>query len=132
MRAPASAPLPWLKWGAAAALLLVIGFGVGRRTVPAEAQVRALRASLKAELHAELSAELAEYKTNAEQKTAQDNKLILAALGKSESDRVADYALLHKELETVAVLTQNSFQQTQQQIVTLANYTEPGEKTQRQ
>ena len=129
---PARAPLPWLKWGIAAALLLVAGFGVGRRTSPAAAEVRAMRASLKEELHAELSAELAAYKTDAEQKSAQDNKLILAALSKSDADRLADYALLHKELETVAVLTQNSFQQTQQQIVTLANYSEPGDKPSQQ
>jgi len=133
VRARLPLPLPWLKWGIAAALMLAIGFSAGRRVTPPEMDVRALRASLKAELHAELyaqlekqqSQQLTEYKTNAEQKTAQDNKLVLNALGKLETDRIADYASLHKELETVAVLTQNSLQQAQQQIVTLANYSQP-------
>jgi hypothetical protein len=121
-RVRAEIPAPWLKWGIAAGLALMIGFSAGRRAGASD--VQAMRASLKVEL----SAELAEYKTSAEQKTAQDNKLILAALGKAEADRLADSAWLRKELETVAVTTQDSLQETHQQIVTLANYTRPEDK----
>jgi hypothetical protein len=35
---------------------------------------------------------------------------------------------MHKELETVAVLTQASLQNAQQQIVTLAGYSGPNDK----
>jgi hypothetical protein len=127
-RVPARLNLSWVKWGIAAAFLLVTGFSVGRGMAPGETQVRAIRASLKTELSGELAQQLADYKKGADQKSAQDNKLILDALAKTDNDRVADYAQLHKELETVAVLTQNSFQQTQQQIVTLANYSQPENK----
>jgi hypothetical protein len=121
---------PWLKWGIAAAFLLVAGFSVGRGMAPSETQVRTIRASLKAELSAEVAQQIVDYKKSADQKSAQDNKLILDALAKTDTDRLADYAELHKELETVAVLTQNTFQQTQQQIVTLANYSQPETKNQ--
>jgi hypothetical protein len=123
---------PLLKWGMAAVLTLVIGFGAGR-LVSRVTDTRALRASLKAEIRAELLAELkqqqerelAAYKTSAEEKLVEDNKLILGALGKLDADRQADYTSLRKELETVAVLTQAGLQREQQQIVTLASLSEP-------
>jgi anti-sigma factor RsiW len=121
-RARARVLEPLVKWGIAAGLMLGIGFGVGRLTSPATADSQTLRASLKAQLHDELLAEL-------QQHQAQDNKVIFTALGKVDADRVADYASLRKELETVAVLTQDSFQQAQQQIVTLANYSQTDGKT---
>jgi len=126
-------PSPLLKWGMAAALTLMIGFGAGRLVSPAAADTRAMRASLKSEIRNELltelkqeqDRELAAYKLSAEEKLAQDNKIILAALGKLDADRQADYASLRKELETVAVLTQDSLQRAQQQIVTLASLSQP-------
>jgi len=126
-------PSPLLKWGIAAVLTLMVGFGAGRLVSPAAADTRALRTSLKSEIRAELltelkqqqDRELAAYRLNAEEKLAQDNKLILSALGKLDADRQADYASLRKELETVAVLTQDSLQQAQQQIVTLASLSQP-------
>ncbi|HEX3797113.1 MAG TPA: zf-HC2 domain-containing protein [Verrucomicrobiae bacterium] len=125
----ARAVAPWLKWGMAAGFMLAIGFAVGREISPGAAQARELRASLKAELSVEMAQQLASYKKAADEKAAQDNKVILEAIEKVNVDRVTDYAQLHKDLETVAVLTQNTFQQTQQQIVTLANYSRPENKT---
>ena len=137
-RAPDRLNLSWVKWGIAAVFLLVVGFSIGQgkaarsAALPGmalgEAQMREIRSSLKAELSAELVRQLADYKKDTEQKNARDNKWIMDALARTDNDRVADYAQLHKELETVAVLTQNSFQQTQQQIVTLANYSQPENK----
>jgi hypothetical protein len=126
-------PSPLLKWGMAAVLTLTIGFGAGRLVSPAAADTRAMRTSLKSEIRSELltelrqeqDKELAAYKLSAEEKLAQDNKLILAALGKLDADRQTDYASLRKELETVAVLTQDSLQRAQQQIVTLASLSQP-------
>lgn len=125
-RIPVAQPL--LKWGIAAALMLLAGFGAGRLVSPAGADTKALRAEIKAELRTELLAELEHrqeqqwvmYKYGDEEKRALDNKAIFAAIGKVDADRLADYDSLHKELETVAVLTQDSLQQQQQQIVTLA------------
>jgi len=125
-------PSPMLKWGIAAVLTLTIGFGAGRLVSPA-ADAKVLRASLKSEIRSELltelkrqqEQELAAYKRSAEEKLALDNKLILSALDKLDADRQSDYASLRKELETVAVLTQDSFQRAQQQIVTLASFSQP-------
>jgi hypothetical protein len=116
---------PALKWAIAAGFVLAIGIGVGRMTARTPGDYQALRASLKTELLAELQQEqarqFADYKTAADTRQSEDNKLFFTALGKVEADRVADYASLRKELETVAVATQDGFQQTDQQIITLAN-----------
>jgi hypothetical protein len=135
-RKRACLPQPLLKWGIAAALTLAVGFSAGRFAPPAGANTPALRASLKSELRSELLAELkqsqerdlAAWQLSAEEKRAEDDKLILAAIRRIDADRQADYASLHKELETVAVLTQASLQNTQQQIVTLASYSLPNDK----
>lgn len=132
----AGMPRPLLKWGIAAALTLAVGFSAGRFGSPGVADVSALRASLKSELRTELLAELKEtqqrelasWQIGNEEKQVEENKLILAALHKIDNDRQADYTSLHKELETMAVLTQASLQNAQQQIVTLASYSLPNEK----
>src|SRR6267154_1108599 len=105
------------------------GAGAGRFVSPASADAAALRASLKKEILAEVQQQqqqqLAEFKTAADGRREADNKVIFTAIAKAEADRVADYAALHKDLETVAVLTERGFNQAQQQLVTLANYTQP-------
>lgn len=126
---PRSVPQPWLKWGIAAAIVLLLGFGIGRFTSPEGAQIKELRASLKSELRTELLAELGkEQQVNFDQfkidNAAQrelDKKTIYNTMGNLDSARQTEYASLRKELETVALLTQASFQQAQQQIVTLAS-----------
>ena len=127
-RAPAPMPQPMLKWAIAAALVLlasIAAFGVGRLTArPVDTQ--ALRESLRSELLADLKQQqeqqFAQYKASDEETRALDKRAIFAAMGKIEADRLADSAVLHKEVETVAVNTQDSFQLTHQQIATLANY----------
>ena len=135
-RAHALPSQPLLKWGIAAALMVAIGFSAGRFASTGRTDTAALRAALKSELRVELLAEfkqnqeraLATWEINAEEKRAEDDKLILAAIHRIDADRQADYTSLHKELETVAVLTQASFQNAQTQIVTLANYSVPKDK----
>ncbi|MDB6067572.1 MAG: putative transrane anti-sigma factor [Pedosphaera sp.] len=127
---------PILKWAAAAALILGIGFGLGKFLTNASADTVASRAALKAEIRAELVAELKQqkealdqYKKAADDRRNEDHRLLLAAIGKVDADRQADYVSLRKELETVAVLTEDSFQQAQRQIVTLANYSQTAGKS---
>ena len=114
------APLPLLKWGIAAALTLAIGFGAGRL-----ASASGLRASLKKEIIAELSVQqqqqLADYEKAADEQRNADNKVIFATIARENSDRLADFASLHKDLETMALLTEQALNQTQQQIGSLAN-----------
>jgi hypothetical protein len=120
-------PQPLLKWGIAAAFILAVGFGAGRLASPAAADTASLRASLKSELRAELLAELtkqqdeqfAAFITKSEEKRALDNKTISAAI-----------ATLSEELQTVAISTQSGLQHAQQQIVTLASFSEPSDKSQ--
>ncbi|HEX4646298.1 MAG TPA: zf-HC2 domain-containing protein [Verrucomicrobiae bacterium] len=130
-RAPARFWEPALKWGIAAALALGIGFGAGRYILPASTNAAALRASLKSELHAELLADLKqqqvrleEYKKTAEEARQGDNRLIFAAINKAAADHQAELASFRKDLETVAVRTEYNLGLAQQQIVTLANYTQ--------
>lgn len=126
-RAPARQPRRILKWAAAAAILLCAGFGLGRLTSAGHA---AFRASLKSEIRAELLADLnrqqqqalEDYaKTAAEERNA-ENKALLAAMARLEADRVADYAALRKDLETMAVLTEDTFRKEHDQLVTLASF----------
>jgi putative zinc finger protein len=130
-RAPARMWEPALKWGLAAALALGIGFGAGRYIVPAAANAAALRASLKSEIRSELLADLKqeqvrfdEYKKIAEKNRQDDNRQIFTAINKVAADHQADFASFRKDLETVAVRTEYNLRLAQQQIVTLASYTQ--------
>ncbi|MDB6021401.1 MAG: putative transrane anti-sigma factor [Pedosphaera sp.] len=132
-RPPARAPQPLLKWAVAAAFVLAVGFGAGWLASPATADTRALRASLKSELRSELLAELKQqqeaqfvkFVRDTETARALDNKTVLDAVANFNAARKSDYASLREELETVAVHTQNSLQSEQQQIVTLASFSQP-------
>lgn len=132
-----SVPQPWLKWGIAAAIMLLAGFGVGRLTSTGRAEIEELRASVKSELRTELlaelqkeqSARLEQFKLDAEARQELDKKAIYNTIGTLETAHQTEYASLRKELETVALLTQAGFQQAQQQIVTLAS--SQGENTQK-
>ena len=130
-RAPARMWVPALKWGIAAALALGIGFGAGRYILPASANAAALRASLKSEIRSELLADFKqqqvrfeEYKKTADEARQDDNRLIFAAINKAAVDHQAELASFRKDLETVAVRTEYNLRLAQQQIVTLANYTQ--------
>jgi anti-sigma factor RsiW len=116
-----SLPQPLLNWGIAAALMLVVGFGAGRLVSPAAANPAALRSSLKQELLAELTQQLDHYKNTSDAKRDADDKVIFAAIARVDADRITDYTSLHKDLETMAVLTEQAFNRAHQQIVTLAN-----------
>jgi len=122
----------WLKWGIAAAVILFIGFGVGR--FASAAADRKLRASLKSELREELLTELKQEQgaqlTNLAVETenrAAENKAIFTMLGKMQAAHDADLVWLREHLETVALNTQNSLQYEQQQIVSLANNNSPSD-----
>jgi uncharacterized membrane-anchored protein YhcB (DUF1043 family) len=56
-RSPHWAIQPWLKWGIAALLVLGMGFLIGRFTLPALANTKALQAELRQQLRAELQSD---------------------------------------------------------------------------
>ncbi|HXT39592.1 MAG TPA: zf-HC2 domain-containing protein [Candidatus Angelobacter sp.] len=144
---------PLIKWAAAAAIVLATGVGIGRLT-SATPDVRRVRAAIEPEIRQQLRQELAqllreelgkrapamlaasdeqnrqllaEFARAVETKRTEDSQAIYAALSRLESRRVADYVSLKKDLDTVAVLTDAGLRQTQQQLVQLADYSEPAD-----
>ena len=142
---------PMVKWAAAAAIVLSIGVGIGRLT-SAPPDVQQVRAAIEPELRQELRREfaqlfrdqldksasttlaasteqtrqlLAEFARAVEAKRTEDYQAINAALDKLQSQRLADFFSLKKDVDTMAVLTESGFRRAQQQLVQLADYTQP-------
>src|SRR2546421_8086770 len=107
---------PAVQWAAAALILIGIGFGGGRLS-SAIIDGRKLRAEIEPQLRQQLLQEL-------QARRIEDNRAIYAALAKLDSRRLADYVSLKKELDTVAVLTDASLRNTEQQLAQLADYTQ--------
>jgi anti-sigma factor RsiW len=145
-RGPFWAGAPLLKL-AAAALILCAGIAIGRLNSAAVSpeKVRAaiepqLRLEFARMLHEELSKSvaatlqasgqqtkgmLADYAGAAETSRATDNAAILTALNKLSEQRLADYLLLKKDVDTVAVNTDLGFRSTQRELNQLADYPLP-------
>jgi len=142
---------PMVKWAAAAAIVLSIGVGIGRLTSAAP-NVQQVRAAIEPEMRQELRREfaqlfrdqldksasttlaasteqtrqlLAEFARAVEAKRTEDYQAINAALDKLQSQRLADFFSLKKDVDTMAVLTESGFRRAQQQLVQLADYTQP-------
>jgi len=116
-----SAAGTWLKWAAAAAVVLSVGFAVGRSTASGSREIAALRSEMK-QLVAQSTAD-----ANVEtiRLLGELNESWKTRLQAAQLQHDNDYASLRKELETVAILTEASFQQARQQLVQLAEYTRP-------
>jgi anti-sigma-K factor RskA len=134
---------PVLKWAAAAALVLGVGFALGRQTSPASAQLVELKASV-AQLAESVQRErgvnlsnsvnfataaannealrlLSEYsRLQAEQRMA-DQQAVALALRNFETR----LGRLRTELETVALNTENGFEQTHENLTRLASFSAP-------
>lgn len=134
-----------LKWAAAAAVILAIGFAFGRQTSNARAEVAALKNSL-----ADLTAMVdREHNLNLSNNTA-----VLAHANTESLRLLADYARLQQEqraadqeviktalqsfdlrlgrvrtdLQTVAVNTEAGFEATHQGLAQLASYSMPAQE----
>ncbi len=140
---PRPAPRQWLpvlKWATAAALVLGLGFGLGRRTAPASGgDLAALQASV-AELADTLQRERNQNAALAANAAGVETTRLLAKYSRAQDEqRAADrqdfrlalqaldtrFARLQTELETVAVNTADGFQQTRQNLTRLASYSLP-------
>jgi hypothetical protein len=148
---------PALKWAAAAAIILGIGFGVGRISSLASGDVETVRASLQREFDrkietarvelaghfqreqtdalnqvvaasasgkAEMERLLTELARSVEEARAADSESMAVALQRLDNKWTALHADLRKELETVAVLTEDGFNDTQHKLYQLANFTQ--------
>jgi anti-sigma factor RsiW len=132
---------PALKWAAAAAIVLALGFDLGRRTSTSAAEIADLKRSIArlddlarpaaapglnnnvpaATARAESLRLLAEFSRLQQEQRAAD----LAALKLSLQDVDVRLAGLRSELETVAVNTQTGFQETHQNLTHLVSLSLP-------
>jgi hypothetical protein len=151
---PARVPLqrPLMRWAAAAALMIGIGFGAGRFATPATANAGKIRAAIEPEIRQQLrqeftqllrdeldkaaSATLAasgeqtkrwfeDYAQALETKRTEDNQAIRDAFNKLESQLFADVVSLKKDVDTVAWWTDAGLRRARQELVQLADYTQP-------
>lgn len=141
-----------LKWGAAAVLLVGVGFSVGRFSTSRSLDPQKLRAEIEPEIRKQLRTELAQtmqeelnksatatlaaageqsrriladYAGKIESARTKDNFVISAALDRLGSQQADDYVSLKKQLDTVAVLTDAGLRQTENQVVELAGMATP-------
>ena len=141
---------PYLNWAAAAALLLLLGFGIGRLT--AKADVDKVRAAIEPAMRRELSQEFARLVREEVSKSAvatlaasgqqaeqvmavlakaledrrtEEDRAIYAVLENLESQSFVQFVSLKKDLDTVALNTDAGLRDTQQELVQLTDYKQP-------
>ena len=123
------------RWAAAAALALGLGLALGwtQSRSARSREAAALKTELRQELQTEFAAQLAQQRAQVlaeagrivDEKRIEDNRAIFTALREMGAQQRADLDSFHKELETMALLTETSFRQAQQQIVNLAGAAGP-------
>jgi hypothetical protein len=112
---------PFLKWAAAAVLVLGLGFGVGRLTA-GQADVEKVRAQLEPKIRQEFTEMLRrEIDKSATATLAQAQR-------QAEEVGATYYALLKKDVDTVAINTDASLQQTERTLMQVAEYSQPAGK----
>ncbi|MGC3959496.1 MAG: hypothetical protein QM813_16580 [Verrucomicrobiota bacterium] len=131
-------PVAWppavlLRWAVAAALVLCVGFAVGRISSQHGREVAELKATvaqlmeynnktpvtiLDASVRAELIRLLTDYSKLNEERRTEDRRVVGLALREME----LRLGKLRTELETVALNTETGFQQTKEGLTTLASY----------
>jgi len=101
---------PFLRLAAAAAVVLAAGFGIGR-SISINAQAEQVRKAIEPEIRQQLRQEFAQ--------------MLHDEMDKAETQRLADFVALKKDVDTVAVMTDAGLRRTQRQLVQLADYAEP-------
>jgi outer membrane murein-binding lipoprotein Lpp len=131
LRILAQPPVTLVKWAAAAAVVLLAGFAIGRQSSNASGEVAELKASVTQltqridDQSAVASAAreqtlrlLAEYAKLDDARRTEDRDTVELALREMDSRLLK----LRTELETVAVNTETGFRQTKEGLTTLASY----------
>jgi anti-sigma factor RsiW len=124
-RARLDAVTPFLKWAAAALLVLGLGFGFGRLTAR-----QADLAKVRAQVEPGLRREFVEMLRREIDKSSATT--LAQAQRQAEEVGAAYYALLKKDLDTVAINTDVSLQQAQRELLQVAVYKQPTEKQPRE
>ena len=121
-RHSASTVSPFLKWAAAATMVLLSGILVGRATAP-KLNSEDVRQAIAAEVRRDLTLQVSQL---VQEEVARNASLTLAS-GHRYTDQVAQqlYIMLKKDLDTVAVNADEGLRNTALQLVQLADYKEP-------
>jgi hypothetical protein len=116
---------PFLKWAAAALLVLGLGFGFGRLTAR-QVDLGKVRAQVELEIRREIADLLRREIDKASATT------LAQAQRQAEEVGAAYYALLKKDLDTVAINTDVSLQRAQRELLQVADYRQPPDKQPRE
>ena len=119
------AATPFLKWAAAALLVLGLGFGFGRLTAR-HADLAKVRAQVEPGLRREF-AELLRREIDKASATT-----LAQAQRRAEEVGAAYYALLKKDLDTVAINTDVSLRRAEQGLLQVADYRQSAERQQKE
>jgi hypothetical protein len=127
---------PLVKWAAAAAVVLSVGFAIGRGTA-AHVDAEKVRATVEKDLRVQLaqiardeaaktaSLAITAYSQKTETRRAADNRVIFAVLERLELQHTTDCLTLKKELDTLAINADAGLRQTEEQLVQFADYSRP-------
>jgi anti-sigma factor RsiW len=113
--------MPFMKWAAAALIILGLGFGFGRLTAR-QADLEQVRARVEPEIRREFAEMLRREIDKSSAAT------LAQAQRQAEEVGAAYYALLKKDLDTVAINTDVSLQQAQRELMQVADSTQPAER----
>jgi len=127
---------PLVKWAAAAAVMLCVGFAIGRITA-AQMDVEKVRAAVERDLRGQLariardeatkttSLAIKALSEETEGKRAADKAVIFAVLDRLETQHTTDCLTLKKELDTLAINADAGLRQAEEQFVQFADYSRP-------
>jgi len=127
---------PLMKWAAAAAVVLSIGFAIGRSSAT-HADAEKVRAAVERDLRGELaqiardeaaktaSLAITAFSQRNETRRAADNRVIFSVLERLETQHATDCLTLKKELDTLAINADAGLRQTEEQLVQFADYSHP-------
>jgi hypothetical protein len=122
---PATTAQPLLKWAVAAALVFGLGLGLSGGYL-LSVNARELAAT-RHEMQAQFQTQLDSQREQLIAEMAKQSGATLAAFKAVNAAHLSEVDSLHKELETMAVLTETGLKQNQDQIANLAsNETPPG------
>ena len=97
-----------VKWAAAAILFLCVGYGSARLTSPSIDPSK-LRAELAKEVRQEIASEMTRYSDQQLAQQAEFQQSVAASINRLAVQQVTDHTTLRKDVETVALRTQEEF-----------------------
>jgi anti-sigma factor RsiW len=127
---------PLVKWAAAAAVVLCVGFAIGRSSAT-HVDTEKVRAAVERDLRGQLaqisrdeaaktaSLAIAAFSQKTETRRAAVNRVIFAVLERLETQHATDCLTLKKELDTLAINADAGLRQTEEQLVQFADYSRP-------